>query len=510
VKLPPHPLDAGGKAGGFPGREAAVLGAIVLLAAGARLAGIGGKSVWYDEALSLWFAQRDLGALWADTVALDFHTPFYYTLLHFWVGLFGDGEIALRSLSAAFSILSVPLVYALGRTLMGPAPAALGTLAYALSMMQVWYAQEARMYALLTFNAALALYGAARIMAAERQRGSGGGPAWLAWGCYVAGAAGAMWSHNTAALLPLAINAAVLGRWLGDGTGGAGFLGRWMAAQILVLALWAPWLPGMLEQAQDVDQDYWIQPPDLAALASVASQLYPTSVFGPSWLGPLLAAAVAVAAAWALRREGAVLAFLALAAFLPFAAGAVIGLWKPIFIPRTLVWVQIPYCLLIGALWRLAPGKLGRVLLVGMVAVASLLWLALYFTTVRNEPWAAVARDVARGAQAGDIVLFVDPAAHLPFDYYFNRARPPLPRHTVMGAFPVPRREMLKKVNETDVAALEARLKGSRRVWVIWRDPDIFDRTRAVARELSRLGWQEAELAYTPRLIVARYALPAP
>jgi uncharacterized membrane protein len=505
MKLPQHPLDAGGQR--TSAREAAILAAILLIAAALRFHGMGEKSVWYDEALSLWFAKRDLAALWRDTAAYDFHTPFYYTLLHFWTGLFGESESALRSLSAILSLLSLPLVYALGRLLIGPGAAALGTFALALSMMQVWYAQEARMYALLNFSAALALYGAARIMAEERRRRVGG--AWAAWACYVAGAAGALWSHNTAVLLPLAVNLAVLGRWLGDRAGGPAFLGRWLAAQALVLALWAPWWPRLLEQARDVDQDFWIQPPDLSALASAANQLYPTFLLGPVWLGPLIVVLVAVAAAVALRREGAAFAFLALVAFVPFAAEAAIGMWKPVFLPRTLLWVQIPYFLLLASLWRLVPRRPGRVLLISLVAGANFLWLAFYYTTVRSEPWAAVARDVAREAAEGDALLFVDPAAHLPFDYYFNRVRAPLPRHTVMGAFPVARKDILRKADERNIANLKARLEGARRVWVVWRDPDHYDRTGAVARELSALGERDLEFKYTPKLIVIRYVMPA-
>lgn len=498
-----RPLDAG--AGGIQARELATVLALMALAALVRIHGIGDKSLWYDEALSLWFAKRDLAALWRETAAFDFHTPFYYALLHFWTGLFGEGESALRSLSVALSVLSLPLAYMLGRLLLGPGPAALAVLALALSMPQVSYAQEARMYALLNFCAALALYGAARIMAQERQQVTGG--AWVAWACYVAGAAGALWSHNTAALLPLAVNLAVLGRWLFDRAGGAGFLGRWFAAQILVLALWAPWWPRLLEQARDVDRDFWIQPPDLAALESAVNQIYPTFLFGPSWLGPIIVVVVLIAAFFALRRERAAFAFLALAAFVPFAAEAVIGLWKPIFLPRTLIWLQIPYFLLLGSLWRLVPGRLGRALLIGLAAGSNLLWLALYFTTVRNEPWRKVAGDLAREARAGDVLLFVDPAAHLPFEYYFNRMREPLPRHTVMAAFPVARKDILKKADEKDIGTLKSRLGGAKRIWVIWRDPDIYDRERAVARELSLMGARELELEYTPRLIVVRYTL---
>ncbi len=511
MKLPPHPLDMGeNKYRGetrVSAREALVVAGVLAVAAAARVSGLGDKALWYDEAISLWFAQRDLATLWWDTANFDFHTPFYYALLHYWVQLFGDGEIALRSLSAALSFFSVPLVYALGRLLLGPAPAAFGALVFAITMMQVWFAQEARMYALMTFSAALALYGAARVMADQRRRRTGLGREWVGWVCYAAGAAGALWSHNAAVLLPLAVNLAVLGRWLGDGAGGARFLIRWFAAQAAVLALWAPWVPRILDQARDVDQSFWIKAPDAVTLAGAADLLYPTAPSALVWLGPLLLAVVVAGAAVALRRERAVFAFLALAAFLPFLAEAAISTWKPVFLVRTLVWVQIPYCLLLAATWRLVPGRLGQVLLVSLVVGANLLWLAVYFTQYNKEPWAAAARDVAREAEAGDTLLFVDPVAHLAFEYYFRRYHAPLPRQTVMGAFPVARRDVLKKVDDAALATLATRLAGAKRVWVIWRDAEFYDPTGSLTRELSRLGRRESELAYSTKLIVARYAL---
>ena len=68
-----------------------------------------------------------------------------------------DNEFFLRVPSAVLGVLTVPLVYALGRTIGGARLAAVAALFFAIAPFQIRYAQEARMYALLTFLAALTM-----------------------------------------------------------------------------------------------------------------------------------------------------------------------------------------------------------------------------------------------------------------------------------------------------------------------------------------------------------------
>src|SRR5690606_22206550 len=60
--------------------------ALILLALIVRFWRLGYHSVWFDEAVSLGWAQSDLRHTWAVTMRLveDKHPPIYYTLLHFW------------------------------------------------------------------------------------------------------------------------------------------------------------------------------------------------------------------------------------------------------------------------------------------------------------------------------------------------------------------------------------------------------------------------------------------
>ncbi len=67
------------------------------------------QSVWRDEAFSVLIAIRPISFI---VTHVSFEPPFYYILLHFWIKIFGQSEIALRSLSLAAFALATAIVIA--------------------------------------------------------------------------------------------------------------------------------------------------------------------------------------------------------------------------------------------------------------------------------------------------------------------------------------------------------------------------------------------------------------
>lgn len=91
--------------------------AILAIAAFLRLHALGSESLWLDEAFSVVWCKTSLVAMVRSTITSETHPPLYYILLHFWMLAFGQSEAAVRSLSACFGILSVLLLYHVGREL---------------------------------------------------------------------------------------------------------------------------------------------------------------------------------------------------------------------------------------------------------------------------------------------------------------------------------------------------------------------------------------------------------
>lgn len=113
-----------------------------------RIAFLTRSSIWLDEALSVLFASRPQVDIWQNV--RDPHPPLYYSSLHYWINLFGDGEAAIRIPSVIISIINLSLLYILARRLGGRTAALVAVSLLAFSPLDVWYSLEARMYIFVT------------------------------------------------------------------------------------------------------------------------------------------------------------------------------------------------------------------------------------------------------------------------------------------------------------------------------------------------------------------------
>ena len=135
-------------------RPAPLPSRLVALAVGAATAlGIVARFVqrsplWLDEALSLNIARLPVGDL-LEALRHDGHPPLYYLLLHYWMELVGEGDVAVRALSGIFAVASLPLAWVAGRRLAGAGGARWALVVAALSPYWVRYATETRMYSLV-------------------------------------------------------------------------------------------------------------------------------------------------------------------------------------------------------------------------------------------------------------------------------------------------------------------------------------------------------------------------
>ena len=115
--------------------------------------------VWYDEACS-WFTavQSFPKGIMNNLFNLDLqHTPLYFFLLHFWIKLFGDSEVAMRSLSLIFGIATVPMVYVVAKKITSAINATLVTAVVAVAPLLVFFSVEIRMYPIVVFLVLLSL-----------------------------------------------------------------------------------------------------------------------------------------------------------------------------------------------------------------------------------------------------------------------------------------------------------------------------------------------------------------
>jgi hypothetical protein len=130
---------------------------ILLLSTAVRFHNLGAQSLWNDEGISFVQSTRTLPDIISNS-ARDIHPPLYYVLLAGWRVLVGESEFALRALSALFSLITVAFAYALGKRLYGYIAGIAAALFVALNTFSIYYAQELRMYSLLTLIAAASMW----------------------------------------------------------------------------------------------------------------------------------------------------------------------------------------------------------------------------------------------------------------------------------------------------------------------------------------------------------------
>ena len=243
---------------------------ILLLAFALRVHRLGSQSLWYDEAVTAQVAAQGITELTRWT-ADDIQPPLYYYAVAGWTRLAGRSEWALRFPSVIFGTLTVPLMWSLalrlfGRRRRGQMAALAAGLLAALSPLYVYYAQEARMYTLLTFLGLLAGYALLRATADERtaSRRDGRGTATQSssipwWLLFVIASVALLYTHYFGVFLLVAYGVCFMGGWLVSLARGTP---RWRTLTVFVfcclsiLLLYLPWLPALLNRYA-VDHSYW-------------------------------------------------------------------------------------------------------------------------------------------------------------------------------------------------------------------------------------------------------------
>jgi len=229
--------------------------AVILVAALLRFYRIDAQSFWNDEGNSARIAERSLGLI-VEGAAGDVHPPGYYLLLHYWRGVLGQSEFALRSLSAAAGLILVGLTYLVGRRLFNEATGLIAAFLGAISPFAVYYSQEARMYALLGAIAALSMLVAIRVVqsvSTARRPGSG---VVASLATYVAVNAAGLYTHYAFVFVVVAHNVFFAAWWLveqrrrrPEGRSLWYDAAAWAGVQAAVILLYLPWLPKALGAA---------------------------------------------------------------------------------------------------------------------------------------------------------------------------------------------------------------------------------------------------------------------
>ena len=128
-------------------------------------------SYWWDELYSVVAASSSWDFMFSDFILRDVHPPLYQIALKLWIGLFSNAEIATRVLSLLFSYAAVFVLFSWGRKNLPKLAWFSMVLFFATNRMFIYYAQEARSYAMMLLGAAVLTVLFAKI-AGNEEKGS--------------------------------------------------------------------------------------------------------------------------------------------------------------------------------------------------------------------------------------------------------------------------------------------------------------------------------------------------
>jgi mannosyltransferase len=268
------PTTAFDGADSAPATTEVVAVGVVAVLAGAVLRFATTSSLWLDEALSVNIAQLPVGEI-TEALRHDGHPPLYYLLLHFWIDLFGSGDVAVRALSGVFGLLTLPLAYVAGRRRGGPLLAWITLSVVALSPFAVRYSDEARMYSLVM------LLSFAGYLLADDVLRRGKDDLWRL-GAVAVVAAALLYTHYWALwLLAAAGLVAVWRAWRADGPATRRSALRFIGALVVGGVLFVPWLPHMLYQSAHTGTP-WADPMRPSVAFSIVVNDFGSGLYGDS------------------------------------------------------------------------------------------------------------------------------------------------------------------------------------------------------------------------------------
>lgn len=478
-------------------RERLGILAVLAGALGLRLWHLGALSLWTDEGSTWVAASGSLGQLIHHCIVRDASPPLYYLLTSLALRIGGTGEAQLRFVSALASVGLVWLTYRLARLIAGRGEATLAAALIAVSPFQLMYAREARTYALVACLTVASLYLFARAFLLGRRR---------AWPWYVLVSMLALYTQ-TIAILGVGVQAvfAVASR-----EGRRRFV-PWLLAQLVIGALFVPWIIVSVKQMALLGESHWyIAPPDAEGVFKVvrAVLLSPISLVSSTpgapvpglsaWMPAKLAWVLLVLlplvplllALWGCRRpdaRGLLLRFNAGAFVLPLLAVFAVSFRESLWLPRYFVLLTPMLAVLLAhGVMAMKPRAL-------VSTWAALLVLVGVYACVRltdeytKERWREVAAYIAAQRAPGTSVVLV------PFDLdpyaFYNR-----PVSSAVPAFEVSHPNVPfashftpRQLDELEQAA-RAHVAGYDEVWIVIRSPN-----SEVRREVVRRAERAAE-----------------
>lgn len=399
---------------------------VLLVAVALRVFVLGGWSLWTDELYSV-TVRGDLPVTDLLVLPTDPHPPLYYLLLHYWMELFGEARVAVRSLSVVLGVATAFAVYLLGTELFDDRTGLLAAMMVATSTFFIHFSRVARMYSLFTFLTAFSWYWYARLRDDTDASAVG----------YVAVTTLLVYTHVYGLFVLLGQHLYTL---LSEVNGGIERR-RWIGVTVGVGLLTLPWAGLLLFRVVNIvfgtagGNIEWIPEPSSVLLTQTAlsflgfPDFYPltagnlvtyllASVLLFVFIAQLISSLVRFENGEVTLEEAGSVGQMASLLLTPTLVPLAISLVVPIYVPRYAAPAGIAFIVLAARGLRNVPTKRIRFGLLAAILMSSLVFTGAYYTVDSQEPWSQASTSIKAEAGPDDVVIHQPDSGYA--EYYYD------------------------------------------------------------------------------------------
>jgi uncharacterized membrane protein len=430
--------------------------AILLLGAFLRVYGLGTESFWLDEADTAQSTEFTVPQIiektYTDsTIFPEFwgggagSVPLYYVLVNYWTEIFGLSEFKLRLISALFGVISIYLIFLLGRFLFNSQTGLIAAFILAINHQQIYFSQEARMYGMLVTLTLLSVLFLLRALSDGKT---------IHWVVFVITNAALLYTHYFSFFILFFEGLYVLIYWQKHKK----FLKQIFFSAAAIFVLYLPWIPALIKQlSYGPPLDRVIGAPPLSGLIT---DLFQIMIQFNSWISPDLSNRIALRtmnffgltnSGWLLIISVVMLALLLGSAFifgliylknrkictsslkdhkvifllLWLLIPVLIPFLISVFSPKNAIFSDIRYVLFASPAYYLIASlgisriKKQKTIFLALLALFSLIPLYSYYANFDTQQWRE-ASDYLEINRSPDEYLFIQKANNiLPLQYYY-------------------------------------------------------------------------------------------
>lgn len=375
-----------------------------------RFFNLGYNSLWLDEASTHNFAVMSLPDIWKATTGGEFNPPLFYWIEHFML-TFGNNEVVLRFVPALLGVLTIPLIYYVGKEFMDRNVGIIAAAAFAFSPFLIFYSQEARAYSMMLFFVAFAMIFYFRAMKTN--------DIWN-WAIFGLLSALAFWSHFYALVIigALVLHAFVVQslKYYKDVKKLVPMVAGWAVFAVICLPLILVTLQ-LFASRTSSGPTFGVQ-----GLSVITATFQQVAGFSDIAMYLLLLLFV-IGIIWACMFDRNKGIFLLLLTILTFVISFILSYKMPM-VPRYLIFFSIVFFLGVAMCYRpLCSLVNNRGVVYGLVTlliVLNLPLLAGYYSGYNKDDWRGFSGQLQQITKPGDVVVVVPGYVSQPLDYYYS------------------------------------------------------------------------------------------